>query len=73
MLDLAVFDVMGGQLFGHIRGNPALVGQCGQAFDRARAAQVGVAPARDQLTGLGEEFNFPDTALPQFQIMPVDA
>ena len=69
MLHFAVRAVMRNQRFGHLTRNPAGCRQRAQSTHRGRIAQSHIAPACDQLAGLGEKFDLSDAADPKFQIV----
>ena len=69
---VAVALIKARQFIRYRNGQPAFQRQCGQPCHCARCPQIGIAPARDQLPGLGEEFNLADTTLAQFDVMAFD-
>ena len=69
MLNLAVGGVKLRQLARHRLRQPILCHQSLQSPQGAAVAQAWVAPACDQLTGLGEKLDLADAALTQFHIM----
>ena len=71
VLHLPVGAIVAGQFPGRLVGDPALPGQCGQPAHGVALAQVGIAPAGDQLPGLGKELDLPDAARPQLQVAPL--
>ena len=73
MFDLAVLGVMRGQLFGHVRGTQPLSASAASPSTVRGLRRSGSRPPGDKLAGLGEELDLADAALPQFQVMPVQA
>ena len=69
VLDLTQGAVILGQGRGDLLRDPALVGQSRQPLYRAAHPQIGVAPARNDLAGLGEELNLANAPLAQLQVM----
>ena len=69
MFQLAVGAVMIGQFSRHLGGDPALRSQRLEAPQRGAVTQGRIAPARDQLAGLGEELDLADAALPQLDVV----
>ena len=62
--------VVARQLVGGLLSHPAFPGQRGQRPLRGGHTQRRMAPAQDQLLGLGEEFDLANTAAPQLDIVP---
>ena len=71
MLDLPMGPVMARQCFGHVLRHPALLGQMPKRWHRAVVAQFRVAPAGNQLPGLGKELDLANTATPKLHVVPL--
>ena len=72
VLQLAVLGIKRGKVRGDGLRQPVFRGQGGKPAQGGTVAQGQIAPARDQLPGLGEEFDLADTALTEFHVMPLD-
>src|SRR5260221_226165 len=52
--------------------DPAAVGERAQRHQRLPASQLRISPARDELLGLNEKFDFPDAAPAKLDIVSLD-
>ena len=69
MLDGSEEDIGLGELLDRVGGHPALGVQFAQHFERARAAQLGPAPAEDELLRLHEELDLANAAAPELDVV----
>ena len=72
MLDLAQEAVGLDQLIGGTGRNMAGGGQCPQCLTGATQPERRIATAKDQLLGLGKEFDLPNAAAPQLDVVAQD-
>src|SRR6185312_15392384 len=72
MLDAAEEVVSRSQIVAHRSVDPAPGRERGQHGDRLPAAQIGVAPAGDELLSLDEELDLADAAAAELDIVALD-
>ena len=72
MLDRAQEPVGVFEIVARGRVDPAAVGERAQRHQRLAAAQLRIASAGDELLGLDEEFDFPDAATAELDVVALD-
>src|SRR5690606_29447342 len=69
MLEHAVGNIGSSEFGGGVPADPALVGQGIECRKRCRLAEIGIAAADDELTGLGKELDLANAAPAQLEVM----
>src|SRR3984957_13298869 len=72
MLDATQEEIRFRQLIARLPIDPSVSGQGRQCRDRLAPAKLGMPAAGDELLGLGKEFDLPDPAAAEFDVVALD-